>query len=171
MPKSKLDRIDLELLNLLQTQGNMTIKDLSAKVGLSAGPLHRRLKILEKNDIIKGYRALFNLARIGYDQLAFLEVTLKSGENSDGKFDEQITKVNNIIEAYRIEKSLALSGSRYLLKVALRHEEDATDWVAKNISQNGTVATVQVLPVEQVIDDSGFFSLREFYNRRVPLKK
>ena len=53
MPVSKLDPIDRKILNLLQSDGRISINDLAAQVGLSPSPCLRRVRLLEKAGIIK----------------------------------------------------------------------------------------------------------------------
>lgn len=56
-----LDSIDIKILNELQRNGKISNIDLSKKVGLSPTPCLERVKRLERQGIIMGYRALLNL--------------------------------------------------------------------------------------------------------------
>ena len=55
-----LDSIDIKILNELQRNGKISNIDLSKKVGLSPTPCLERVKRLEKQGVIMGYRALLN---------------------------------------------------------------------------------------------------------------
>ena len=55
-----LDAIDIKILNELQRNGKISNIDLSKKVGLSPTPCLERVKRLEKQGVIMGYRALLN---------------------------------------------------------------------------------------------------------------
>ena len=50
-----LDRIDREILALLQEDGRMTNVDLAERVGLTAPPCLRRVRALEQAGVIRGY--------------------------------------------------------------------------------------------------------------------
>ena len=52
-----LDRIDLRILQQLQEDSSLTNQELSEKVGLSPSPCLRRVKALEEQGLIQGYRA------------------------------------------------------------------------------------------------------------------
>ena len=54
----------------------MTNVELSRRVGISAPPCLRRVKRLEEAGIIRGYRALLNARRSGYDVVAFCLIGL-----------------------------------------------------------------------------------------------
>ncbi len=70
------DRFDLRILHVLQSDGRISVTDLAGRIGLSKSPTQARLKRLEKDGVIKGYRALVDPIRIGRDHVAFVEVKL-----------------------------------------------------------------------------------------------
>ena len=55
---SELDRIDRAMLVALQQDGRMPVAKLAERVGLSETPCARRLKRLESDGYIDGYRAV-----------------------------------------------------------------------------------------------------------------
>ena len=54
---NKLDKFDLAILCELQTDARLTNAELAQRVGLSAAPCWRRVRALEEEGFIKGYRA------------------------------------------------------------------------------------------------------------------
>ncbi|MEA1938413.1 MAG: winged helix-turn-helix transcriptional regulator, partial [Pseudomonadota bacterium] len=66
MTRVKLDEIDLHILQDLQDKGRMTNVDLSRRIGISAPPCLRRVRYLEKNEVIRGYHADINPTFVGY---------------------------------------------------------------------------------------------------------
>ncbi len=73
---SKFDAIDIKILHALSRDARITITDLSQEVGLSKTPCNSRLKRLEKEGVILGYRALLDPIKMGLDHIAFVEVKL-----------------------------------------------------------------------------------------------
>ena len=71
-----LDRIDLHLLRLLQQDGRLTTVELAEQVGLSASPCARRLKRLEGEGHIRGYRAVLAREKLGLGITIFVNVRL-----------------------------------------------------------------------------------------------
>lgn len=71
-----LDRIDRQILDLLQEDGRMTNVDLAERVGLTAPPCLRRVRALEEAGIIRGYRALLDPKLLGYEVVCFAMVQL-----------------------------------------------------------------------------------------------
>jgi len=87
----QLDAIDWKILAELQKNGRITNVELSRRVGISAPPCLRRMRALEEAGIIRGYRALLDEKRLGYDITVFAMVHLVSQAEADlAAFDEQV---------------------------------------------------------------------------------
>jgi len=80
---ARLDAIDLKILAELQSDGRMTNVELSRRVGISAPPCLRRVRALEEAGYIRGYRALLDEKRLGYEVVAFAMVHLSSQADAD----------------------------------------------------------------------------------------
>lgn len=80
---ARLDAIDLKILAELQADGRMTNVELSRRVGISAPPCLRRVRALEEAGYIRGYRALLDEKRLGYELVAFAMVHLSSQADAD----------------------------------------------------------------------------------------
>ena len=62
-----MDAKDLELLTLLTAHGRWDADSLSARLGISAGNVDRRIKLLVREGVIKGFSAFFDRRMFGYD--------------------------------------------------------------------------------------------------------
>jgi DNA-binding Lrp family transcriptional regulator len=80
---ARLDAIDLKILTELQDDGRMTNVELSRRVGISAPPCLRRVRALEEAGYIRGYRALLDERRLGFEVVAFAMVHLSSQADAD----------------------------------------------------------------------------------------
>ena len=74
-----LDRIDRQILAILQEQGNIANVELAARVHLSPAPCLRRVAALEAAGYIRRYAAVLDPARLGLQLLAFVSVKLVKG--------------------------------------------------------------------------------------------
>ena len=72
----KLDRIDKNILFELQKNGRLSNIDLSKAVGLSPTPCLERVKRLEADNFITGYKATLNPEYLDAALLVFVEITL-----------------------------------------------------------------------------------------------
>jgi DNA-binding Lrp family transcriptional regulator len=69
-----LDRWDVAILDELQRDARLSNAELANRIGLSAAPTWRRVKWLESQGFITGYRAEIDRRRIGLGALAFVRV-------------------------------------------------------------------------------------------------
>ena len=71
---SALDRYDLAILRELQSEARLSNTELASRIGLSAAPTWRRVKWLEDQGYITGYRAELDRRKIGLGVLAFVRL-------------------------------------------------------------------------------------------------
>ena len=74
----KLDKIDYKILRIIQSEGRISNINLADKIGLSPSPCLRRVKELEKGDVIKKYVGLVEPKAVGFLINAFVNVSLQS---------------------------------------------------------------------------------------------
>jgi Lrp/AsnC family transcriptional regulator, leucine-responsive regulatory protein len=99
----KLDATDRKILEILQTDSNITNAQLAIEIGLSPAPTLERVKKLENAGVIKSYHAVINLASVGLGVSTFVMVSLK-GHNKDNiaKFMSAIEKIDEVIECHHV---------------------------------------------------------------------
>ncbi len=103
MRRSKLDKIDKNILNRLQSDGRVTNVELAKSVGISAPPCLRRVRALEGEGFITGYNARINQSMMGYGVNIFAMVKLKSQAEEDLKaFEEYIDTLPMVRECYML---------------------------------------------------------------------
>ena len=69
-----LDKFDIAILSALQNDARLTNTELAQRIGLSSAPCWRRVRALEDNGFITGYRAEVNRHKIGLGVLAFVRL-------------------------------------------------------------------------------------------------
>ena len=72
-----MDRIDRKILGLLEGDARLTYAEIGAAVGLAASSVHDRVRKLEKQGVIRGYRAEIDLAAAGLPITAFVSIALQ----------------------------------------------------------------------------------------------
>src|SRR5919109_408446 len=100
---SRLDAIDRKILKQLQDDGRITNVELARRVGISAPPCLRRVRALEEAGFIKGYRALLEEKRLGYEVTVFAMVHLTSQAEADLKqFEDFVRKEPLVRECWML---------------------------------------------------------------------
>ena len=108
-----LDRAERDILRILQSDGRISNVDLAEQVGLSESPCFRRVKKLEEEGLIAGYRAVLDQRALGLQVTAFVQVSLE--RQDDAKQREFLACVE--AEEHIIECHAVSGGYDYLLKV------------------------------------------------------
>ena len=62
-----MDSIDRKIIAELQSDGRLSITELAERVNLSLSPCHRRLRALEQDGVITGYRANLDPLKMGFN--------------------------------------------------------------------------------------------------------
>ncbi len=114
-PEKSLDRIDLKILRMLQTDGRISNVDLAKAVGLSPTPCLERVRRLEREGYILGYRAILNPEKLNAALIAFVEVTLERTTTADlDRFNAAILALDEVLECHMVG-----GGFDYLVKIRL----------------------------------------------------
>ena len=98
-----LDKFDLAILGELQKEARLTNAELAQRVGLSAAPCWRRVRALEEEGFIKGYRAEIDRHKIGLGVLAF--VRLDADRNTGGltrSMEDAIRQIPEVVSCHYI---------------------------------------------------------------------
>ena len=83
MHGTKLDEIDRKILAELQADGRMTNVELARRVGISAPPCLRRVRVLEEAGFIRGYHAELDPRSLGFEVQVFAMVRLQNQSERD----------------------------------------------------------------------------------------
>jgi Lrp/AsnC family leucine-responsive transcriptional regulator len=103
MPKSGLDAIDSRIVAELQSDGRLSNVELSDKVGLSPSPCLRRVKRLEREGYIEGYRAALRRDRVGLGFSVFVGVKLDGHANERAlDFEKTIVEMPEVIACHLV---------------------------------------------------------------------
>lgn len=109
-----MDALDRKILTELQLDGRLTVTELAARVQLSVSPCHRRLRDLEREGAIRGYRAVVDPAAVGLHFEALVFATLRwEDPDTVTAFEEAVAAVPHVLQAQRL-----FGEPDYLLRVA-----------------------------------------------------
>ena len=132
---------DKKILSTLQHNGRMPMVELAAKTNMSESTCLRRAKSLEEVGVIKGYAALLDTEKAGFDVMAFVQVSIN--QNSEAAFDRFKNAVRAspyILECY------SLSGPYdHLMKVVARSNKDLSHFILKTLKTFPEIRDAQTL--------------------------
>ena len=98
-----LDRYDIAILRELQTDARLSNTELATRIGLSAAPTWRRVKWLEQQGIITGYRAEIDRRKIGLGVLAFVRVDAeRNNAEATQSLEDSIRQLPEVVACHYI---------------------------------------------------------------------
>jgi Lrp/AsnC family leucine-responsive transcriptional regulator len=120
MPKCELDAIDRRIVMELQANARLSNIELAEKAGLSPSPCLRRVKRLERDGYIDGYRATLGRTRIGLGLSVFLGVKIGAHANEEAqRFEQAVVEMPEVVACH-----LVSGEADYFLEVVVPDLED-----------------------------------------------
>ena len=125
-----LDNYDHKILKLLQSDGRMTITELSDHIGLSKTPCLNRVRKLETKGYIRGYRAVINHDLVDDNHIAFVQIKMNDTKTQAlNAFNSAIKEIPEVVQCH-----MMASHFDYLLKVRTDNMESYRKVLGEKIS-------------------------------------
>ncbi len=101
--KKNLDRTDRRILNELQEHGRIPIVELADRINLTKTPCAERVRRMERDGVIKGYRAELEPELLGAGFVIVVLVTLnQTSDNSLELFNEAVRRIPEVQICYMV---------------------------------------------------------------------
>ena len=135
----KIDRIDRQILQLLQDNARIANNALATAVNLSESACLRRVRRLEDSGLIRQYVALVDQTAAGYPDNVFVQITLQSQQQRDlHAFETAVQNLPEVMECY-----LMSGDADYLLRVVVADARDYERIHSQQLTRLPGVARVQ----------------------------
>lgn len=135
----KIDRVDLQILQALQDNARLTIKELASRVSLSSTPVFERLKRLEGNGYIKRYIAVLDADKLHQGFIVYCNVRMnRVNKEIAADFARVVKGMPQVTECYNISGSFD-----YLLKVHARDMQYYRDFVLNALGSFEHIASIE----------------------------
>ena len=101
--RRRLDRYDIAILRELQRDARLSNTELANRIGISAAPTWRRVRWLEEQGYITGYRAELDRRKLGLGVLAFVRVDAdRNAAAATRELEEAIRRLPEVISCHYI---------------------------------------------------------------------
>ncbi|MDM1021090.1 Lrp/AsnC ligand binding domain-containing protein [Acinetobacter sp. VNK23] len=155
-PIYSLDRTDLKILDILQTDGRISNSKLAELVNLSPTAVMARVQKLTKDEFILGYEAKLNPNKLNANFLVFVEVLLdKTTPNVLDDFIDAVTQYPEIVECHMVS-----GGFDFLIKLRCSNMEEFRRISGQILWQLPGVKETRSYPVMQVVKDSSKIKIK-----------
>ena len=96
----RLDETDVKILKVLTVDARLSSRQIAKKCGVSIGTVLSRKKKLEREGIIKGYSALLDQEKLGYELTVVSEITVSKGRLLE--MENEIARLPNVCGVYDV---------------------------------------------------------------------
>jgi Lrp/AsnC family leucine-responsive transcriptional regulator len=156
----QLDAIDRKILQILQEEGRITNSELAYRIGLTPTPTMERVRRLERDGFILGYRAVVDPKKVGRGQTVFIQVSLQAHrKDMIESFLAAVADMPEVQECYH-----TTGASDYMLKVCVRDIEDYEDFVMHKITKAPSFSRIESTIVLSVPKNNPVLSINEETN-------
>ena len=153
----KLDKVDHQILKILQVNAKLTTKEVAAELGLSITPVYERIKRLERHQIILKHVALVDRKKIGMKLIGFCNVSLNQHSKEQlQRFEQDVIKFNEVLECYHITGKFD-----YMIKIAVEDMEAYHAFAYNHLASLDNVGNVHTVFAMNEIKYSTAYPIEE----------
>ncbi|MFT4519454.1 MAG: Lrp/AsnC family leucine-responsive transcriptional regulator [Halioglobus sp.] len=144
-----LDQYDSKILTALSADGRLSTAVLAQRIGLSKTACYTRVRRLESNGCILGYRAIIDPIKLGLEHVAFTEIKLSDTTAAAlASFDKAVLLLPEIEECHMIAGSFD-----YLLKVRTKNIRDYRRFFGEELSRLPYIAHTSTFIAMDIVKD------------------
>lgn len=103
--KTRLDRIDHKILEILRRDGRISYQKLSEQVNLTARPCLERVRGLERDGIIRGYSAIIELPEPEHAFVVQAQIALADHGRSQLVFEQEMRQTPEVLDCWLVSGS------------------------------------------------------------------
>lgn len=158
---NRVDRIDLSILAALFTQARISKVQMSTEVGLSASRCYERMRRLEQAEIIRGYHADIDIARLASCLQFLVQIKLLNYTGARARqFEKTILRIPEIISCQSV-----LGNIDYIIVVVAATIERYQDVIAELRALSESEFDFVTFPISKAIKSIGQGDLRQIVGR------
>lgn len=157
----RIDRIDLSILTALFSQARISKVQMSEAVGLSASRCYERMQRLEQAEIIRGYHADIDIARLASCLQFQVQVRLLNFTSARARqFEKALLKIPEIVSCHSV-----LGHVDYVMTVVAATVERYQDVLAELRNQSENDFDFVTFPVSKAIKSHSHGDLKQIVGR------
>lgn len=96
----KLDEVDKAIIRELLANARLSFREIARRIGTSTATVANKVKKLEEEGVIKGYTAVVDAEKLGYDIAAVIEIVISRGKVTE--VEEDVAKMPNVQAVYDV---------------------------------------------------------------------
>ena len=152
----KLDELEKQILELLQTDASLSTGEIAERTGSSQSPVWRRINNFEKNGIIRRRVAIIDARKLGFGIEVLVRIKMSEhGRHTLSEFEQRVCRFPQVQEC-----QLLLGENDFRLRVVARNLDDYEKFLRLHLMQMHGVREIASSVVIRNIKDT----------RKIPLE-
>ena len=148
--EKSLDKLDLQIIQTMMLDGEISYADIGKQLFVSGGTIHVRIKKLEELGIVQGKKLAVDLKALGFDVIAFIGVYLEKSS----MYDTVALALKNIPQIVRLNYT---TGNYSMF----------AEIICKDIQELRYVLHDELQKIKGIERTETFISLEESFSRNV----
>ena len=153
-PKLLLDRLDIQIIQEMMNDAEISYADLGKKLFVSGGTIHVRIKKLEELKVVTGKKLSIDVRALGYDVIAFIGIYLEKSS----MYDDVAKELKKIPQVVRVNYT---TGNYSMF----------AEIVCKDIRQLRFVLHDELQKIKGIERTETLISLEESFNRNIVVEE
>ena len=155
-----MDEKDISILELLQKDARMPLKEIGEHVGLAAPTVHERIQSMIRQKVIEGFTTVIDAKKVNLDITAFIMLFFKTGGSmGDPKVLELINSIQDIQECFH------LAGDEdVIIKIRTKNMLTLENIILK-LSKSGHFSRTKSMIAMSTVKDSASLNLSHFLGK------
>ncbi len=150
-----IDGIDIKILKALSADGRISNTDLSERIHLSQTPTYKRVKRLEGDGYITGYKAILDESKLGGRMAVFTWVSLANQKKESLQaFEELVRDAPEVMDCF-----LMTGDADYLLRIVVDNLYEFESFLTEKMARLGDINSIK-----------SSFALRRIVQKSIPPK-
>lgn len=154
MKKKEIDAVDIKILNILQTEANITNKTLAKMIGLTPGPTLTRVQNLISRGSIKSYAAEISLGYFGYRRRAAFNITVLNEHKE--RFESLISEIKNVTFCMETTPQNTNTARKYFLIFIGKTAEQCTQFESVILKEVPGIISIETHIGTKLIKEAKF---------------
>ncbi|WP_213991803.1 winged helix-turn-helix transcriptional regulator [Sodalis sp. dw_96] len=142
--KTRLDKIDRKIIEVLQKDGRISFQKLSERVNLTARPCLERVRNMERTGVIRGYTALIEFPEPEHAFIIQAQVALADHGRSQAAFVREVQHTEEVLDCWLVSGSFD-----FLARIGCRDVDHyrrlADSWLASKKFRVDRIVTITEL--------------------------
>jgi Lrp/AsnC family leucine-responsive transcriptional regulator len=142
--------LDIKIINIISNNARISHEEISRIIHISRQAIHQRIKKLEENGVIKGYKSIIDWTELGEGTRAYIYVKVNMSN-----FKEGIKQyINIVVPNVVVEECQRIHGDWCIvIKVRAKSTTDITNYIDQLWKVESTMDTSTTFILSTIIED------------------